>query len=66
MKNISMFCLTLNPSHEEIIKDLSYMPVGLGENKFSSNCFSDKIGVYIAHKNPYYGEYTIIGFGKSI
>jgi len=58
MKNISMFCLTLNPSHEEIIKNLSYIPVGLGENKFSSNCFSDKTGENIAHKNPYYGEYT--------
>ncbi len=57
-KNISMFCLTLNPSHEEIIKNLSYIPVGLGENKFSSNCFSDKTGENIAHKNPYYGEYT--------
>ena len=53
-----MFCLTLNPSHEEIIKNLSYIPVGLGENKFSSNCFSDKTGENIAHKNPYYGEYT--------
>ena len=58
MNNISMFCLTLNPSHEEIIKNLSYIPVGLGENKFSTNCFSDKTGENIAHKNPYYGEYT--------
>ena len=42
MKSITFFCLTLNPNHEETIKKLSYIPVGLGDNKFSINCFSDK------------------------
>ena len=58
MKNISFFCLTLEPKHEEIIKRLSYIPVGLGTKNFSSNCFTDKKGINISKKNPYYGEYT--------
>ena len=58
MKNLSMFCLTLNPDHEKIIKNLSYIPVGLGKKNFSKECFSDKIGLNISQKNPYYGEYT--------
>ena len=44
MKNISIFCLTLNPKHEKIIEKLSYIPVGLGDKIFSSDCFTDKKG----------------------
>ncbi len=58
MKTITFFCLTLNPNHEEVIKKLSYIPVGLGEKKFSKNCFSDRKGINISDKNPFYGEYT--------
>ena len=58
MKNISLFCLTLNPNHEQIIKKLSLIPVGLGDKQFSSSFFSDKKGFSIADKNPFYGEYT--------
>ena len=52
------FCLTLNPSHEDIIKKLSYIPVGLGEKNFSNECFNDKNGNNISSKNKFYGEYT--------
>ena len=58
MNNISNFCLTLNPEHEEMIRNLSYIPVGLGERVFSKNCLSDKTGDTIYQKNPFYGEYT--------
>ncbi len=58
MKNATIFCLTLNPSHEKFIKELSYVPVGLGDKKFSENFFTDKKGNNISNKNPYYGEYT--------
>ena len=58
MNNITNFCLTLSPEHEEIIKKLSYIPVGLGEKNFSKNCFNDKKGLNIAEKNSNYGEYT--------
>ena len=58
MSNISLFCITLNPDHEKLIKKLSYIPVGLGEKKFSQNCFTDKSGDEISKKNSFYGEYT--------
>ena len=58
MKNTSIFCLTLQPDHEEVIKRLSYIPVGLGNQKFSEECLSDKNGDNISFKNPFYGEYT--------
>ncbi len=58
MKNITFFCLTLEPNHENTIKDLSFIPVGLGEKRFSENFLSDKSGVNISSKNSFYGEYT--------
>ena len=58
MKNLQMFCITLNPKHLTIIKDLNYLPVGLGDNKFSDEWFNDKKGDNISIKNPFYGEYT--------
>tara|TARA_B100001559_G_scaffold319351_1_gene328523 strand:+ start:1782 stop:2609 length:828 start_codon:yes stop_codon:yes gene_type:complete len=56
--NLEMFCLTLEPSHTQFIKNLDYTPVGLGENFFPSGCLSDKTGDNISYKNKYYGEYT--------
>ncbi len=53
-----MFCITLEPKHINFIKKLNYIPVVLGEKKFSDNCFSDKKGESISSKNKYYGEYT--------
>ena len=57
MKNLKMFCITLEPSHIDLIKSLDYDPVVLGE-KPSINCFGDKTGENISSKNKYYGEYT--------
>ena len=58
MKNLTMFSLTLEPSHLDFIKGLDYTPVGLGDKNFSNEWFSDKIGKNISHKNKNYGEYT--------
>ena len=58
MKNASIFCLTLNAEHKNLIEDLSYIPVILGDNQNYDGCFSDKKGINISKKNPYYGEYT--------
>ena len=58
MNNLSMFCLTLNPDHIKLINELTYIPVGLGEKKFSKDFLTDKIGEEISTKNPFYGEYT--------
>ena len=58
MNNTLIFCLTLNPKHEDLIKELSYLPVGLGNEKFSKDCLNDKNGLNISKKNSFYGEYT--------
>ena len=58
MNNVSIYCLTLNPDHENIIRELSYIPVGLGLKTFSENCLTDKKGINISNKNSFYGEYT--------
>ena len=53
-----MFCITLEPSHLNFIKSLNYVPVGLGEKKFSSDFMNDRNGDNISKKNKNYGEYT--------
>ena len=57
-KKLSMFCITLNPNHLNIIKKLNYLPVGLGKKEFTSEWFKDVSGDNITDKNPFYGEYT--------
>ena len=55
-----MFCITLEPSHHKFIKELGYIPVGLGEKFFldKNEWFTDKSGINISEKNKNYGEYT--------
>ena len=53
-----MYCITLNDTHYEKIKNLGYIPVGLGSNIKNKNFQNDKTGENISSKNPYYGEYT--------
>ena len=53
-----MFCLTLDSNHLNKIKKLKYIPVGLGQQDFSSEWHTDKVGKSISNKNPFYGEYT--------
>ena len=58
MKNLKMFCITLNPLHKDLINKLGYTAVGLGENSFQGKWLNDKTKKNIAIKNKYYGEYT--------
>ena len=58
MNNLKMFCITLEPSHIDFIKNLNYTPVLLGDKIASNKFLSDKDGENISHKNKYYGEYT--------
>ena len=58
MKNLNMFCLALEPNHYNFIKELGYIPVGLGEKSFNENWLTDKSGENISKKNKYYSEYT--------
>ena len=58
MNNLRMFCLTMNSNHLNFIKELDYIPVGLGVDTFSREYYRDNSGLNIAQKNKYYGEYT--------
>tara|TARA_B110000438_G_scaffold303296_1_gene364153 strand:+ start:1946 stop:2767 length:822 start_codon:yes stop_codon:yes gene_type:complete len=58
MKNLRMFCISLEPSHYNFIKNLGYEPVGLGEKNFDYKWLTDSSKINISTKNKYYGEYT--------
>ena len=58
MTNLRMYCLSLNPKHLDLIKELNYIPVGLGTSKFDINWLDDKFKKDISEKNSFYGEYT--------
>jgi len=53
MRNLKMFCISLEPNHYNFIKELGYIPVGLGEKDFSEDWFSDRLGINISKKNKY-------------
>ena len=53
-----MYSLCLYPKHYSKIKDLNYIPVGLGNNEFDNRWLKDNSGENISNKNPFYGEYT--------
>ena len=50
MKNLKMFCTTLEPNHYKFIKKLGYIPVGLGEKTFTGDWFRDNSGKNISKK----------------
>ena len=65
MKNLQMFCLTLNEKHLNKIQLLNYTPVGLGETDLAVNGFqTSPVKQFI--KKIHFMESTlfIIGFGK--
>ena len=53
-----MFCVTMSPEHENLIKKIGYTPVGLGNKNYSEMCLTDREGKNISKKNQFYGEYT--------
>ncbi len=53
MKNLKMFCISLEPNHYNFIKELGYIPVGLGEKIFNDDWFGDKSGTNIFKKLLY-------------
>ena len=58
MDKLQMYCLAIDDSLKNKIKELNYIPVGLGDNKFSEDWLRDNTGKNISQKNKYYGEYT--------
>jgi hypothetical protein len=58
MKNLTMYCISLKPNHLEKIKQIGYIPVGLGNKNFSSEWTKDNTHQNISSKNSFFGEYT--------
>jgi len=58
MKNLKMFCTTLEPKHYDFITELGYTPVGLGEKSFTEKWLKDNTGQNISNKNKNYAECT--------
>ena len=53
-----MYCISIDDKTFNKISNLGYLPVGLGETKFSDKWITDKNGKNISDKNRFYGEYT--------
>ena len=58
MSKLTIYCMALENSNLEEIKELGYIPVGLKNNNFSDEWLRDNTLDNISEKNPYYGEYT--------
>jgi hypothetical protein len=58
MDRLKIFCMCLENSNLEIIKNLNYLPVGLKNDNFSDDWLRDNTLDNISIKNPFYGEYT--------
>jgi len=58
MHNATIYCLCLHNKVLPIIKKLGYIPVGLGNDKFSKEWLRDNTLDNISHKNKYYSEYS--------
>ena len=58
MNNAIIFCLCLHDNLLNKVKELDYIPVGLGKNNFSKEWLSDSVGNNISQKNKYYGEHS--------
>lgn len=58
MNNGIIHCLCLHNQLYKKVKNLGYIPVGLGAENFSSKWLRDNTNENISYKNSYYGEYT--------
>ena len=47
---MKMYCITIFDDHYQKIKNLEYIPVGLGENITLNNFVTDKTGINISKK----------------
>ena len=67
MINLDMYCICLNDNLLNRVKKLKYIPVGVGQEKFSKEWLLDSTGKNISAKNKFYGEYTFhFWFWKNI
>ena len=58
MNNATIFCLCLHSKLLNKVKQLDYIPVGLGKDNFSNDWLRDFTGENISQKNKYYGEHS--------
>ena len=66
MKNLQMYCLSLQPDHLEMIQKFGYTPVGLGDEQFNKEWLSDKKKIIFQKKiNIMENILSIIACGKT-
>tara|TARA_B100000780_G_scaffold275256_1_gene241578 strand:+ start:222 stop:1034 length:813 start_codon:yes stop_codon:yes gene_type:complete len=58
MNNATIYCLCLHNELLNTVKQLDYIPVGLGKDSFSDDWIKDSIGENISQKNIHYGEHS--------
>ena len=58
MNNLKMYCICLHDKLYRTVKDLGYIPVGLGKEILLESWLRDDNGDNISEKNEFYGEYT--------
>jgi len=58
MQKLQMYCLAIHDGLINKIKELNYIPVGLGGEIYSNDWLRDNNGENISKKNKFYGEYT--------
>ena len=58
MTSLKMYCFSLKDSNLDKIKQLNYIPVGLGKENFSKGWITDDTKDQISKKNSWYGENT--------
>ena len=67
MKNLEMFCTSMEPNHYEFIKEAGYIPSALGEKDFQDGWLRDNTNINISKKiKTMQNLHFIIGFGKII
>ena len=58
MNNLKMYCICIHNNLLNKVRKLDYIPVGLGNESFSSEWLRDNTKENISNKNKYYGEYS--------
>ena len=58
MSNLNMYCICVHNNLLNKVKELNYIPVGLGDDNFNEEWMRDNTKKNISNKNKYYGEYS--------
>ena len=58
LNNLNMHCISIDANDLKLIKELNYVPVGLGGSDFTDEWIKDNRGINITEKNKWYSELT--------